>query len=241
MSNTPLEQNGINLDGILTAINNLPEYDPPDPTYDFFSLYSATIIAEYLDTINIADDTSFDPTVLTDGTWTTIRAGTSASLEKSVEVNLDDYIYIATQEWYSLPEYTEERPSVSYEYAKAGIDATIYTNNGVATTISALKQLYMLSSGYIAENTNNYGILWYSGSYVSLSNSRIYLTERPLSVRPSSALASVASLQALDVDNTNIYVRQRVYRVPHDQFINLMQTMCEDMINNAAFDVEEVE
>lgn len=239
MSNTPLEQNSVDLASVLTAINNLPEYQEvaPEVALNFFSLYDAVKVSEFLDTVNIASDTTFDPTEYTDSmSAVTIRNATSQSADRSVTVDLANYIYVSTSEWFFVPKYTADKPSLAYMTSKAGVGAQIYCRNGSVTSVSQVVQKYLNWKGIEAESTNNYGIYFASVGHSTYTNGKIYLTLPAIVVRATSTLASADSLRAIDKANSNIYFRTRVYRLPHEQFANKMYTMCNSMTANERFE-----
>lgn len=239
MSNTPLEQNSIDLASVLTAVNNLPEYQemPTEVGLNFFSLYDATKIAEYLDTVNIANDTSFDPTEYTDAmSAVTLRSATAQSAEKSVILDLSNYIYVVTFEWYFVPKYTSAKPERSYMTSKSTVSAYIYYQNGGNTSVSQGVQKYMNWNGIEAESNNSYGIYFGAGAVATYTNGTLYLTLPSLVARTSNTLASADSLRAIDKANSNMYFRTRVYRLPHNQFANEMYDICNYMTANEQFE-----
>lgn len=234
MTDTPLESNSASLTNILEMVNNLPEYDAPEVSYDFFSLYNAEKVAEYSDTINIASDTSFDADSISEGVFTIIKNATEPSLEKSLTIDINNYIYLVSSEWYIIPEYTNNKPDTAYMIGRSGITASVYHDNG-NVGISASKFKIVRWDGVEAYLNQSYGILWYSGGFSSLDNGILYLTHPQLAVRASSTMCSLDSLKAIDVSNTNLQIRQRIYRIPHNQYLNAMHDMCTTMINEGDF------
>lgn len=234
MTDTPLESNSTSLANILEMANNLPEYDAPEASYDFFSLYNAEKVAEYSDTINIASDTSFDANSISEGAYAIIKNATEPSLEKSLAIDINNYIYLVSSEWYVIPKYTNQKPDTAYMIGRSGITVSVYHDNG-NVEMSASKFKIMRWDGVEAYLNQSYGILWYSGGFSSLDNGILYLKQPQLAVRASSTMCSLDSLKAIDALSTNLQIRQRIYRIPHDQYLNKMHDMCTSMINDGDF------
>lgn len=237
MSNTPLEQNGADLLTVLAAINELPEYQEiaPGVDLDFFSLYDAVKIAEWVDTVNIANDTTFDPTNYTDSTGlTTIRAATEQSASRSVALDIGNYIYIATLEWFIVPEYTEV-PDKSYIIGNASVSAYIISQAGNGSL--AIQTVYkgINWNGDPAGFTAPYGF-YTQGSFVTVSNGTAFLTNPAIVTRVSNTMATADSFRAVNKANTDMVFRTRVYRLPFNQFSNAMRNICRNMIANEAFE-----
>lgn len=241
MSNTPLEQNSVDLATILTAINNLPEYSevPLSVKVDLFTAYNAAMIKEVVDTINLADDTDF-----VEGTSyssdTVIRTATTADTvdsNRKVLVDLNNYTYIATAEYYIVPVYSTQ-PTEHYFIGYAGMEVRFVSTLGANTIINLSRNRFNATGTIIEDLGQSRGFLFGNTGFASYNSSTGYLSliQPNLSVRPNDYYASPSNYALMDANNTNIIVRQRIYRVPNDQFIGKMRSVSNDMITYASFE-----
>ena len=241
MSNTPLEQNSVDLATILTAINNLPEYSevPLSVNVDIFTAYNAAMIKEVTDTINLADDTDF-----VDGTAyesdTVIRTATTADTVDSnhkVLIDLNNYTYITTAEYYIVPIY-DPQPENHYFIGYAGMEVRFISTAGTNTIISLSRNRFNATGTTIIEDLGQSRGFLFTGNWSSYSSSTGYLSliTPTLNVRPNPYYALSTNYQLIDAEHTNIGVRHRVYRVTNDQFIGKMRSVSNDMITYASFE-----
>lgn len=237
MSYTPLEQNSVDLQLVLNAINDLPEYEEiaPEVSTEFFSLYDTTQIEEYLDVVNLDNDTSFAPSGYTEGTTVTIKDSTSQSAGRSVSVDVSNYTYVATLEWFVVPVYSSPL-SVARMVSKAGVACDVFSRNGSKLSFAERVDRYVNSSGYESELAVNYGIATANNNFTTYNNGIIYFTLPAITVRSSASNTPLTALQAIDAENTNIYFRTRLFRLPKEQFLNKMYTMCNAMISDEEFE-----
>ncbi len=242
MSNTPLEQNSVDLATVLNMINNLPEYSevPLSVKVDIFTAYNAAMIKEITDSINLANDTEFDTSVSYTAD-TVIRTATTASTvdsNRKVLIDLENYTYITTAEYYVVPEYSPQ-PTNHFFVGCAGMEIKIYSKaspNPITFTVYRNK---LNATGTAVEDTGQMrGFQFGVTGFASYSSETGYLSliQPALSVRPNDYYASPASLQQIDTANTSIGVRQRVFRVQNDQFIGKMRSVSNNMITYASFE-----
>lgn len=242
MSNTPLEQNSVDLATILTEINNLPEYSevPLSVKVDIFTAYNAAMIKEVVDTINLANDTDFDPTA-TYSADTVIKTATTESTVDSnheVLIDLENYTYIVTAEYYIVPVYSPQ-PESHFFIGCAGMETKIFaktTPNPVTFTVYRNR---LNGTGSAIEDTGqSRGFILGNTGYSSYNSTTGYvsLIEPNLTLRPNPYYASAESFNAMDAANTNIKIRHRVFRIQNDQFIGKMRSVSNDMITYASFE-----
>lgn len=238
---TPLEQNGIDLATVLTMINDLPEYSdvPLSVKVDIFTAYDAALLKEVVDPINLADDTTFD-TSTSYTADTVIKSAVSADSvgnERKIQIDLENYTYITTAEYYVVPVYATQ-PENHYFVGCAGMEIKIYSKaspNPITYSVYR-NRLYPLT--YSIEDTGQSRGFLFGSNWASYSSSTGYLSlvTPSLTVRPNDYYASPASLKLIDAENTDIGVRQRIYRIQNDQFIGKMRSVSNDMITYACFE-----
>lgn len=232
-TNTPLEQNSIDLNAILTAVNNLPEYVDVPPTVDlnWFSVYDAEQIAEWIDTINLSNDTDFDSLAYTDGgSAITVRSADTVSDDRSVVVDMTNYMYVASLEFAFKPAYSNAQ-STSCMVSK-GVVSLAYLYQHLSPTVvtqATGDSVYKDQNGVQKSINNSYGIYLATTSFASYADGRLYTIIPQIVLRAIATIASASSLSDIDSANSNIYVRRRIYRMPKAMCLNNMYDMAKTL------------
>ena len=192
-------------------------------TVDSLDIYDKTKIAEWTETINLKDDTTFD-SVTPSSTAQTIKS-TSYITTHDVELDLASYAYVVFVDVYNKYVYNNAK-TVNYtdEQARTYVHFVGRNVQNASSNFSiGLGATYGNSGArVISGNSSAYGVYPPSAPNISLSSNTstsptLQVQSPALSVRTGTT-ASLDDLQDIDSANMNIEVQYSIYRLPKATF-----------------------
>ena len=202
-------------------------------TVDSLDIYNKTKIAEWTETINLKDDTTFDS--VTPGSTAQSIKSASYITTNDVELDLETYAYMVFIEIYNKYVYNNAK-TVNYTDEQARTYVILVGRNVQNVNVNlnvALGATYNNSGARtISANSASYGIYPPSAPAVNLSSNAsasptLQVQSPALSVRTGTT-ALLADLQDIDSASMNIEVKYTIYRLPKATFY---QTINDNLMN----------